>query len=881
MNLSLLLNPSAPTSPSRPSRNSSDPEHELQLMDAPSRVQYSVYLNSQTTLITLYHYPPNVRGIPYPQTHASGSIGHLFRIDPENPCNPLNNMAYSHGGNKGSRYGVKVAVLTDGQGALVPCTKTTTTCRGCKKCPFVDVQQISQAHVSVEEQGYPHYTAVERDLAACTPEREVFEATLGLFATFRDRGCFAPLQQPTYYTEAEARVLEDVRRTPTKAKRGATIKETCKGRLLLIQQPDGVKVQYEHCFIAHTSRFISAGRYHLSYLTALFNEDGPTIAQYEEAMKVNGYGPLVPCNTVRNFRAVKTNCDLHHRDSDGRLVMQEMKDHPCDSKFIVYEPDEEYRQACPYILVVCRYPHTHPPPILSKTPFHIRNSVLEFLGTLEDLPNLTARRLLRSDVALQYLRGLLPQIPRPTFVDLHVSFNNRDHLQSLIDQAQQSLYPMGTGWEGAKYLKEQEDLLLPPEKRYIRSIQEHRLVGVDDLDEPLRFVICIKSQNSHRLLTSARHIQSDIAFKRVVHWYEFEITGFDRSLQATVCYVRCYINSQSAEAHCILLLQIHRIVLEDTGRSLQFRHLHSSAQNDPNFQGILSWTVDHHAGQGKGIGLYMQHIAPHDKFDLHEPGRLLTELGPYDHLKRILRLCVAHYYRKIQEGHYEPAIGQAMRSLACFRHQSWDQTIATIEQGDQKAKNWLVHKQNLKFAFPALCWEKSFIPAPVWQASEATSNIVESSHWDILIDTGRDCTLVGGIIRAQKYDNMQDQTNQTMENTGIPRRYRQVNPTNREYNSMRRHTNSRVQQLQSQDQLIEGINNALKKARDAVLRAQARLAQAEEMQSRGGTDNQAVQRAAQQKQKAMRQWEKARTTSENARQGGMGSGSVAVEMYEI
>ncbi|EEB93063.1 hypothetical protein MPER_08333 [Moniliophthora perniciosa FA553] len=58
------------------------------------------------------------------------------------------------------------------------------------------------------------------------------------------------------------------------------------------------------------------------------------------------------------------------------------------------------------------------------------------------------RRLIRSDAAKAFLKTQLPHLSNPTFVDLHCSLNNRDHFQSIIDEAQQKIYPHGTGWQG-------------------------------------------------------------------------------------------------------------------------------------------------------------------------------------------------------------------------------------------------------------------------------------------------------------------------------------------------------------------------------------------------------------------------------------------------
>lgn len=45
--------------------------------------------------------------------------------------------------------------------------------------------------------------------------------------------------------------------------------------------------------------------------------------------------------------------------------------------------------------------------------------------------------------------------------------------------------------------------------------------------------------------------------------------------------------------------QIEKIVLEDTGASLKWRHLHSDSLTEHT--GILQWAGDQHGGQVKGL----------------------------------------------------------------------------------------------------------------------------------------------------------------------------------------------------------------------------------------------------------------------------------------
>lgn len=69
-----------------------------------------------------------------------------------------------------------------------------------------------------------------------------------------------------------------------------------------------------------------------------------------------------------------------------------------------------------------------------------------------------------------------------------------------------------------------------------------------------------------------------------------------------------------------------------------------------------------------------------EKMDLHESHRRLEDLDEYDHLKRILRLCVVHFYRNIRKTTVSHEIRNDMRSLVCIEHPNWDETLRRIKE---------------------------------------------------------------------------------------------------------------------------------------------------------------------------------------------------------
>ena len=104
-----------------------------------------------------------------------------------------------------------------------------------------------------------------------------------------------------------------------------------------------------------------------------------------------------------------------------------------------------------------------------------------------------------------------------------------------------SIFPLRSRYLalGLRYLKQHQDEKLPPEQHYVRYAEEVPPNSVitheedepnDMVEETLRIVICMTTESSQRLL-NAQYLQSDIAFKRVAGFLEFEIASLDRNAQ--------------------------------------------------------------------------------------------------------------------------------------------------------------------------------------------------------------------------------------------------------------------------------------------------------------------------------------------------------------
>ncbi|KAJ3900644.1 hypothetical protein F5879DRAFT_992705 [Lentinula edodes] len=798
----------------------------------PIDIQTSVELTRQSKLDTLYIYGPET-SIGYPGTTSDEHcfVGHMVPNDPSNWRNILSEIQYSLGNPRGQRSRVYVGPLVDRNGQKVPCQRKFATCQGIKMCPFFNQDLETFVHTEATPEAMAQHQKLLHPKTELTPAEDVYFHTVALWSTSTSYGCIAQLDGVVHLGPV-AQIYSHLRQTPKATTRGPAPKPTCQGAIRLLQFGENLILRCEHYNVQssknHLNFAVSAALYDVTYLQALFRNDTVLLRALEGDMLAKGYGPLAPCVTVQNCTSVKANCEINHRSVDGSMTIVELQRLPCSSSITIYEPLPEHRAACPNVLIVCSKPHAHPIPIPARTPNSISEKLVKFLENLSDLPNLTSRRLLVNEATKHFLQKELPHLTEPSFQDIHPSLGNLDHLQVYIDRACDSVYPHGTGWSGVLHMKQRQDSVRPSSQHYIRYAQELKLERIPgnaedvqllgEVTDPhvFRLIICIKSENSFRLVNEARHVQSDISFKRVAGWLEFELGGFDR---INMC-----------EAHRVMLVEIDRIVFEDTGKHIQYRHLHALDKDDVNFTGILSWSVDQHRGQAKGIGEYLREMSPLHKFDLYEPTRLLSELSPYEHLERILRLCFAHFTRNIQKTAVSQEVKDAMFSLHGVIHKdgteaAWQTTLAFIrDKGNKAGRDWLQDKIDSKFALAALCWQlKERIPFTIWLASDDTTNVIESLHQDQLRE-GSGLTLLGGLLRGEQYDNMRYRL---LQENGIRTRYQPSTPSAQVHRALSRQVNSKKRQYDLADSKIHELNNKFRKIRDNLEEGREQLQEAE------------------------------------------------------
>ncbi|KAJ7488621.1 hypothetical protein B0H11DRAFT_2406715 [Mycena galericulata] len=709
-----------PTGHPRPTRSPSPPLTEHPLASA---VEYDVKITSKTMLSTLYTYPSGTC-VEYPETSPEDS-----------------NSA--------------------GQGTKI--------------CPQVDRALMTQPHHEATRDMLKERLRNDREarIQTASPSRQIFQKTAALVAALRRLGCGATLQEETIVESDEEEEYDKLILHRTEHRRGyVPPTETCQGRLQLAYTNQKPYIKCEHYSKQNNKEHyqntaISDGSYDLKYIEALFSNDDDEVDLIEEAAFGLGFGPLSECTTVCNVSSQATLCPFDHRNADGALVQLEMESLACT--------------------------HHHPIPFPTKTPPSIKEEILRLLPHFqEDLPDLTPRRFLRHPITKSYLSEKFPKEWNPTLSDLHISLANRSHLKAFIDQVRKGLFSCGTGWKGVLHLWGQQSITRPLKDQYIRRVIDLDCSAFPSHPEDesgksagpmrLQFVICMGREGSERLLQTP-YLQSDIGFKRVIGFYEFELAGWDRDAHTTVVFCRIFLNRQTTVAHQKIFEAIDQIVFEDTGTYIQWRHIHGAQVDDYDGK-ILQWGADQHGGQAKGLGLYLQALAQKfpDKMDLHEPGRLLASLTPYEHLHRLFRLCVAHIYRNIQKCKVDYPVKQLMRSLVY----------------------WVHDKERSHFAFEGMCWAKSFIPEDVWKAGERTS-----VH----------CTLLGGIMKGQFYDALQMKTLKIFEEAGIRPSYRRGHPTENAIKNIKRQFNSYRKGLEAADKKIWDANLKIQQVYDKLTEA--------------------------------------------------------------
>ncbi|KAF9518977.1 hypothetical protein BS47DRAFT_1358602 [Hydnum rufescens UP504] len=343
---------------------------------------------------------------------------------------------------------------------------------------------------------------------------------------------------------------------------------------------------------------------------AFWDGDDTMLVEIQADLAASGSPLPQYCQYACNASSTQTECSVDHGLNGAKLPLVRLD---CNCMMCMYTPRD--LESCPFIAIVMSGPHTHPIPLPTKTPCIIREVIDSWLSSMgPDLPDATPHHFSHYPSVVYALKTLLPQVPMPTLMDLHLSLGNHDHIHVFINVKKDEMYPFGTDWKGVINYKENQDNKMPKERHYVCHIEEIPMVAREANQEPYHIIVCMtKEMSTH--LASAMFIQSDVAFKHVKNWKEFKIAIWDHELNCVVA-ARAYLNHETSGAHAALFNLIDNIIEEDTGAPLLWRHLDSMSLTE--HKGICLWIADFHEGQAHGFGRYLQTAACHRAAGTHD-----------------------------------------------------------------------------------------------------------------------------------------------------------------------------------------------------------------------------------------------------------------------
>ncbi|KAG8988603.1 hypothetical protein FRB90_002658, partial [Tulasnella sp. 427] len=761
-------------------------------------------LNHVTFLSARIDHPQDAV-LEYPETTADTSkLAHIFKIDPNAFRNPTHNIQYSFQVTGGSEnLKCQLLQVQDNDGFPVPavCYKMRGDCCGVKLCNFSSNTHSFPSHTFVDLESTQSQPSPPLPFSA---KREVFEKTLALFCSVKVDGCHADAEGTPSNT-----ITNDI--TPGEESELVNIdllESTLVERLARgFDHGESSGITGRHLTPDYDDELDAEGEVQLvSVLGRRLESHTFAVPDLMKDRDIS-YSLIFMSSTYNIFKlfwreipqsSMTLSLKLHdlehwHRDDagflrPGRLTLKV----DCNSLIETFIPYDLHTY--PYVVLVTSRPHTHPPPRRSKTP-PVHTDIVRTLLIEQDwrLADATPRRLSLNKAFISRLKSLLnwELLSEPVLSDLHPSLGNQQKVNYIIKRTKELRFTAGTDWAGARLLHSDHAQRLSPEDQYLRFADELKISS----GESFRFAICMFPAQS-RLLSRARWITCDTSYKRVKLYKEFGLEGWDERTHRSISYCRVFMTSESAEAHRLLFHQISRIVTQDTGTPLQFAYIHG--------QGIEVITADEGKGQALGLGLFLQDICRDNMtFDTPEPTRRLSELLPYDHLARILRLCIVHFQRNIHkiEGKLQPDTIAAMYSLASSQPlRDIDGTLDLIRRGGRVAQNWLYDKEvSAPFALPALYQPLSRIPLERWLAARSTTNGIEQTHHNYNID-GINLTLLGGIMHGYQYDARAISGQDLSLSTLILPTYNPSNHLSRAQTALRRQARTSQKRSASQQQ---------------------------------------------------------------------------------
>ncbi|KAL2809196.1 hypothetical protein BJX63DRAFT_406556 [Aspergillus granulosus] len=421
--------------------------------------------------------------------------------------------------------------------------------------------------------------------------------------------------------------------------------------------------------------------------------------------------PSGKCAFITSVRSGLTQCDQPHSSGSTSLLTSK-----CNARFDLFIPENWDR--FPYIMLVTRGRHTHPPPPPSGRPLDVANEVIDAIKK-HDFLTPTARRLLISPRWLDIQRRFGSSV----FRTLHASLNVGDHITSLIRKERLLHYRGGTDIAGI--LREFNFDQKRPYNQWIRD------VFFLDKDARHYIILCCTDQQASAF-QKAQFIHVDISLQKVQGKTNlYSVSGWSEEHQCTVSYAHAFINLDSRKAYHIMFRKMFEMLAKVSRQDVHFTHIHNTQH------GIRAITTDMCMKQGPGLGDYLHEIHPALEWD--------------EHLLHILIFCQVYLKRSFRKKFGDHPAKEAVYQLwnsptrdAFFKKM---EGILKIFPRDYKLRRWLEHKASKPWILGALCPGQSKMDPDYWKLVNKYIAISESSHSVDNDATDQKLSLLDGVLR--------------------------------------------------------------------------------------------------------------------------------------
>ncbi|KAE9384975.1 hypothetical protein BT96DRAFT_1007494 [Gymnopus androsaceus JB14] len=186
-----------------------------------------------------------------------------------------------------------------------------------------------------------------------------------------------------------------------------------------------------------------------------------------------------------------------------------------------------------------------------------------------------------------------------------------------------------------------------------------------------------------------------------------------------------------------------------------------------------------------------------------------------------------------------------------------------------QGEDWIADKVSSKFAFEAMCQEKSFVPLDIWKAGPATTDLVESAHWSVYLE-GLECSLTSAVEKGEHVLRMSS-SNMYLR-TGIYTTNTPNDGLHAALVSHRRKAKAETKRMDREDKQIVSLKEKLANAKAKADKAAEKLAQLESIPTSTPSSNIATVRSL--LEKAQKAYSVVQEKLHEVLQKGCGSGTV-------